>query len=238
MTSAPIQLSVVLPCLNEASSLPVCLEKAHRATVRAGINTEIIVADNGSTDGSLDLAARAGVRVVNASPRGYGAALIAGITASNGRYVLMADADNSYDLGMAPAFVEQLEQGFELVQGCRLPTGGGIILPGAMRWLNRCVGNPLSTWMVRKLFHANTMDANSGMRAFTRVFYNRLNMKEIGMTFATEMIIKSAILGAHVTSIPLVYEPDSRPDHRSHFRNVRDSWSIFWFIVLHPHTFP
>jgi glycosyltransferase involved in cell wall biosynthesis len=179
------ELSVVMPCLNEADTLAICIQKAQRSTREAGIDCEIIVADNGSTDGSLRIAEDLGARVVHVAEKGYGSALIGGITASRGRFVLMGDADDSYDFLEIPKFVERLREGYDLVQGCRLPWGGGRVLPGAMPFLHRWLGNPLFSILVRTMFRARIHDVYCGMRGFTRDLYDALDLRCTGMEFAT-----------------------------------------------------
>src|SRR5262249_45614454 len=165
---ATVELSVVMPCLNEADTLATCIEKAQRAVREAGIAAEIIIADNGSTDGSQDIARRLGARVVPVAARGYGNALMGGIAAARGKYVLMGDADDSYDFLEIPKFVARIREGYDLVQGCRLPSGGGTVKPGAMPFLHRWLGNPMFSLMVRRMFWAPIHDVYCGMRAFTK----------------------------------------------------------------------
>src|SRR5713101_5801175 len=188
-----LEVSVVLPCLNEADTVASCVEKALRALRQHAIAGEVIVADNGSSDGSQAIAARLGARVVPVAARGYGSALMGGIAAAKGRYILMADADDSYDLSELPRFVEQLRSGSELVQGCRLPSGGGRVLPGAMPILHRWLGNPLFSFLARLMFRAPVHDIYCGMRGFTKGLYQRLDLRCTGMEFATEMIVKASL---------------------------------------------
>ncbi|HJW14757.1 MAG TPA: glycosyltransferase family 2 protein, partial [Thermoanaerobaculia bacterium] len=173
----PIELSVVMPCLNEADTLESCISKAQAALRAENISGEIIVADNGSRDGSPEIAARLGARVVPVDVRGYGSALMAGIAAARGRYVLMGDADDSYDFGEIPRFLEKLREGHDLVQGCRLESGGGRVLPGAMPFLHRWIGNPLFSWIARLWFHVPVHDIHCGMRGFRRDFYQTLDQR-------------------------------------------------------------
>src|SRR6185503_13771771 len=191
----PLEVTVVMPCLNEADTLATCIRKALTAMKNAGIAGEVVVADNGSTDDSRAIAIAEGARLVPVADRGYGAALMGGIEAARGKYVLMGDADDSYDFGDLPRFVEQLRKGFQLVQGCRLPSGGGSVAQGAMPALHRWWGNPMFSWMARTWFGAPIHDVHCGMRAFTREFYGRLDLRCTGMEFASEMIIKATLLG-------------------------------------------
>ena len=189
-SSAPpeCELSVVMPCLNEADTIEVCVSKALRAIEAAGLDAEVVIADNGSTDGSQRLAEKLGARVVNVPDKGYGSALMGGIAAARGRYVIMGDADDSYDFLEIPRFVQELRRGFEVVQGCRLPSGGGTVLPGAMPFLHRWWGNPMFSFMARTMFRAPIHDIYCGMRGFTKRAYLSLDQRCTGMEFATEMI--------------------------------------------------
>jgi hypothetical protein len=189
------------------------------------------VADNGSRDDSVEIAESLGARVVHVTQRGYGAALMAGIEAAHGKYVLMGDADDSYDFTSAAKFYERLCEGADLVQGCRLPGGGGRIMPGAMPKLHQW-GNPWLTWMVQKMFHAPVNDVYCGMRAFRKEFYKRLDQRCTGMEFATEMIIKSALFGARISEIPITLYKDGRTVHRPHLRTFRDGWRTLRFYLL------
>ena len=160
----PHEVSIVIPCLNEADTLAVCIDKARQALRDAGIDGEVVIGDNGSTDGSPAIAAAHGARVVHVAARGYGSALMGGIAAARGRYVIMGDADDSYDFLEVPKFVEQLRQGYGLVQGCRLPSGGGTVAPGAMPWSHRWIGNPALSRLARIFFRTGLNDIYCGMR--------------------------------------------------------------------------
>jgi glycosyltransferase involved in cell wall biosynthesis len=172
-----LELSVVMPCLNEADTLETCIKKAFNSFQTHSIDGEVIVADNGSTDSSVEIAERNGARVINVEAKGYGNALMGGINAARGRFVIMGDADDSYDFLEIPKFVEQLRKGFDLVQGCRLPAGGGTIAPGAMPLLHRWWGNPMFSLMVRKWFRAPINDVYCGLRGFTREHYESLDQR-------------------------------------------------------------
>ena len=232
VTGGEIELSVVLPCLDEADTLGTCVTKALRAMADAGICGEVIVADNGSTDGSQEIARRLGARVVEVQEKGYGRALQAGIAAARGRYVLMADADDSYDLLEIPKFYEKLRGGFDLVQGCRLPAGGGTVRPGAMPFLHRWLGNPQFSRLARWWFKTPVNDVYCGMRAFTRACYDRLAPRCTGMEFATEMIIKAARYEAKITEVPITLHPDGRTAHAPHLRTFRDGWRTLRFFLM------
>ncbi|MTD46245.1 glycosyltransferase [Conexibacter sp. W3-3-2] len=231
--AAPPELSVVMPCLNEADTLETCIRKAQQAVESHGVVAEIIVADNGSTDGSQDIARELGARVVDVHARGYGSALMGGITAARGRFVLMGDADDSYDFLELPKFVDALRNGHDLVQGCRLPRGGGTVLPGAMPVLHRRWGNPMFSWMARTWFRAPINDIYCGMRGFTKEHYTSLEQRCTGMEFATEMIIKSSITRADIAEVPITLHPDGRKAHAPHLRTFRDGWRTLRFFLLY-----
>ena len=232
MDTESLELSVVMPCLDEADTLATCISKAQRAMQDHGIRGEVIVADNGSRDGSVEIAEQAGARVVHVSEPGYGSALMGGIAASRGRIVLMGDADDSYDFLEIPAYFEKMREGFDLVQGCRLPRGGGRVLPGAMPFLHRWFGNPLLSALVRLMFGAPVTDTYCGMRAFTRELYDDLDQRCTGMEFATEMIIKSTLLGARIGEVPITLHPDGRVAHGPHLRTFQDGWRTLRFFLL------
>jgi len=235
----PLELSVVMPCLNEADTLGICLEKALRAMDEAQIVGEVIVADNGSTDASVSIAEAAGerVRVVPVTAKGYGNALMGGIEAAEGKYVIMGDADDSYDFLEIPKFVAKLREGYDLVQGCRLPGGGGTVLPGAMPFLHRVWGNPMFTFLVRNWFKAPIHDVYCGLRGFTKAHYLRLEQRCTGMEFATEMIIKSSLyqeqMGVKIAEVPITLHPDGRKAHAPHLRTFRDGWRTLRFFMLY-----
>ena len=233
MTEAElIELSVVLPCLNEADTLATCIAKAQRALAEHGISGEIIVADNGSTDESRRIAQEMGARVIEVPERGYGNVLQGGIAAARGKYVLMADADDSYDLLELPKFVNKLREGYDLVQGCRLPAGGGSIAPGAMPFLHRWWGNPQFSFLARWWFRAPIHDIYCGMRAFTRDCYRRLALRCTGMEFATEMIIKASRYEAKIAEVPITLHPDGRKTHAPHLKTFRDGWRTLRFFLM------
>jgi glycosyltransferase involved in cell wall biosynthesis len=227
-----IELSVVMPCLNESETLAQCIDAAQTALREHGIAGEVIVADNGSTDGSPEIAHAHGARVIHVAERGYGNALMGGIAAARGRYVIMGDADASYDFGEIPRFVAKLREGYELVQGCRLPSGGGRVEPGAMPPLHRWLGNPVFSRLARLWFRAPINDIHCGLRAFSKTLYERLDHRCTGMEFASEMIIKSALNGARIAEVPIVLRPDGRQKGRSHLRTWRDGWRHLRFFFL------
>jgi glycosyltransferase involved in cell wall biosynthesis len=225
-------LSIVMPCLNEHETVGICVAKAVRTLREHNIDGEVIVADNGSTDGSIEIAESLGARVVHVPAKGYGSALMGGIEAALGQYVLMGDADDSYDFSEAPKFLARLKDGYDLVQGCRLPAGGGTVIPGAMPWLHYWVGNPGLTWLARRMFHVPIHDIYCGMRGFSKAMYLRLNQQCCGMEFATEMIIKASIFGEKISEVPITLHPDGRKTGRPHLRTFRDGWRTLRFFLL------
>jgi len=226
------EVTVVMPCLNEADTLRQCIQKAREGLDAAGINGEIVVADNGSTDGSQEIAREAGARVVPVEAPGYGNALMGGIAAARGKYIIMGDADDSYDFREVGKFVEKLREGYELVQGCRLPRGGGRTLPGAMPFLHRWWGNPMFSMMARWWFSAPINDVYCGLRGFTKRLYQQLDQRCTGMEFATEMIIKASMNSAKISEVPITLHPDGRVAHRPHLKTFRDGWRTLRFFLL------
>lgn len=224
VSRSEMELSVVMPCLNEADTLALCIEQARRGLAEHGIEGEIIVADNGSTDGSVEIARRLGARVVQVKDKGYGNALMGGIEAARSRYVLMADADASYDFLEIPNYVRKLDEGYDLVMGCRLSSGGGRVLPGAMPFLHRRFGNPVFSWMARLWFDSPLNDVHCGMRAFRKDFYEGIDQRCAGMEFATEMTIKASLYGYRVAEIPITLHPDGRKSRAPHLKTFRDGW--------------
>ncbi|RIK88648.1 MAG: dolichol-P-glucose synthetase [Planctomycetota bacterium] len=222
-----------MPCLNEADTLATCIRKAQHAMAAAGVRGEVVVADNGSTDGSQAIALELGARVVSVAEKGYGNALRGGIAASRGKYVLMGDADDSYDFLELPKFLEPLRAGRALVQGCRLPSGGGRVLAGAMPPSHRWLGNPMFSWLVRRMFAAPIHDVYCGLRGFTRELFDRLDLRASGMEFATEMIIKSSLFGVDIAEVPTTLHPDGRQAHAPHLRTVRDGWRTLRFFLMY-----
>ena len=234
MTDA-IDLTIVMPCLNEADTLGGCIEKAQLGIQHSGVRGEILVADNGSMDDSVQIAERLGARVIHVKEKGYGNALRGGIRAASGKWIVMGDADESYDFSETDRFVKKFQEGFDLVMGCRLPRGGGKVLPGAMPFTHRWFGNPLFSQMARHMFAAPIHDVYCGLRGFTRELYDRLELQCDGMEFATEMIIKASLHGAHITEIPITLHPDGRKTHAPHLRTVRDGWrTLRFFLVFSP----
>jgi Glycosyltransferases involved in cell wall biogenesis len=226
------ELSIVMPCLNEADTIAIVIDKAQRAINENGINAEIVIADNGSTDGSQEIARKRGVRVIAVDQRGYGAALMGGINAARGTYVMMGDADDSYDWAEIPRFLAKLREGFDLVQGCRLETGGGTVKPGAMPFLHRWWGNPMFSALARWWFRTPIHDIHCGMRAFRRDMWLSLDQRCTGMEFASEMVIKASLFGAKTAEIPVTLSPDGRTSHPPHLKTFRDGWRHLRFFLL------
>ena len=231
--ASSLEVSIVMPCLNEADTIEGCIAKAWGALRDNGILGEVIVADNGSTDGSQAIATRLGARIVQVDAKGYGNALMGGIAAARGTFVIIGDADASYDFLELPKFVEKLREGFDLVQGCRLPSGGGRVLPGAMPLSHRWIGNPVFSMMARHMFRSRVHDVYCGLRAFTKEFYDRLDLRCTGMEFATEMIIKAGVYGSRVVEVPITLSPDGRKSHAPHLKTFRDGWRTFRFFLMY-----
>jgi glycosyltransferase involved in cell wall biosynthesis len=219
-------LSVIIPCLNEAESIEQCVKAAWRALELAGIRGEVIVADNGSTDGSAELAEIAGAQVVHELRRGYGSAYAAGFREARGTYILMADADLTYDFEEIPRFLRELQAGADMVIGDRM----GHIHPGAMPWLHRYIGNPLLSRLLNLLFHTGVHDAHCGMRALRRDRLELLDLRTTGMEFASEMVVRAAKAKLDIREIPIEYHPRGGESKLSSFR---DGWRHLRFLLLH-----
>jgi glycosyltransferase involved in cell wall biosynthesis len=222
-----------MPCLNEADTLATCIGKVKMAFAEEAIDGEIVIADNGSTDGSQQIAEELGARIVPVEERGYGNALIGGIRAARGKYVVMGDADDSYDWLELPSFVAKLREGYELVQGCRLERGGGRVLPGAMPFLHRKWGNPMFSRMARSWFKAPVTDIYCGFRGFSKEFWNDLGQRAGGMEFATEMIIRATARESRIAEVPITLHPDGRTSHPPHLRTFRDGWRTLRFFLMY-----
>ncbi|MDH4444320.1 MAG: glycosyltransferase family 2 protein [Akkermansiaceae bacterium] len=226
-----MDLTIVMPCLNEAETLATCIRKALLGIQAAGITGEVVIADNGSTDGSREIATREGARVVAVPHKGYGHALRGGIEAAEGKWILMGDADDSYDFSNISAFVKMLQQGHDLVMGCRMPSGGGTVSPGAMPWKHRWIGNPVLTFIGRLFFKAPAHDFHCGMRGFTKEAYARMELRTTGMEFASEMVIKATLTGLKFAEVPITLYPDGR-SRAPHLRSWRDGWRHLRFMLL------
>jgi len=227
----PVELTILMPCLNEAETLARCIEKAKLGIQRSGVRGEIIIADNGSTDGSPAIAQKAGVRVVPVREKGYGSALRGGIHAALGKWIIMGDADDSYDFSEADRFVRKFQEGFDLVMGCRLSVGGGTIIPGAMPWKNRWLGNPVLSFIGRLFFKCPAHDFHCGLRGFTRAAFDKMDLQTTGMEFASEMVIKSTLKQLKITEVPVTLHPDGR-SRPPHLKPWRDGWRHLRFMLL------
>lgn len=226
--SEKLELSVIMPCLNEAETLGACIDAALESFAKSGLVGEVIVADNGSSDGSQQIAAERGARVVSVSAKGYGNALRGGIEAAHGKYIVFADSDCSYDFGEAPRFVEKLKQGYDLVMGNRFQGG---IHPNAMPSLHRYLGNPVLSGLGRLFYRTPVGDFHCGLRAFSKEAFERMELCTTGMEFASEMVIKSALKGLRTTEIPIELHPDGR-SRPPHLRSWRDGWRHLRFMLL------
>ena len=217
-----------MPCLNEAETLAKCIRHAQSAVAKGGLSAEIIVADNGSTDGSQQIARDLGAKVVDVSRKGYGSALIGGIDAAQGQFVVMGDADDSYDFEAISPLIDRLREGYDLVVGNRFMGG---IQPGAMPWSHRWIGNPVLTFISRVFFHAPVGDTHCGLRAFRKDAYEKMRLRATGMEFASEMVIKASLKGMRITEVPVVLRPDGRYGP-PHLRTWRDGWRHLRFMLL------
>jgi len=224
-----VELTILMPCLNEARTVAACVANARSFLERSGVTGEVLVADNGSTDGSQELAERAGARVVRIAERGYGAALIGGIVEARGRYVIMGDADLSYDFSALQGFVDKLRGGADLVMGDRFAGG---IATGAMPFLHRYLGNPVLSFIGRLFFTSNIRDFHCGLRGFQRDSILALRLQSPGMEFASEMIVKSTLANLRIDQVPVVLRPDER-GRPPHLRTWRDGWRHLRFLFLH-----
>jgi glycosyltransferase involved in cell wall biosynthesis len=226
--STAVEVSIVMPCLNEAETLAKCIRHAQAAVASGGLSAQIIVADNGSTDGSQRIARELGAEVVEVPRKGYGSALIGGIDAARGRFVVMGDADDSYDFEAIAPLVDKLREGYDLVVGNRFMGG---IQPGAMPWSHRWVGNPVLTFISRVFFKTPVGDMHCGLRAFTKDAYERMRLRATGMEFASEMVIKAALKGMRITEVAVILRPDGR-SRPPHLRTWRDGWRHLRFMLL------
>ncbi len=227
------EISVVMPCLNEARTVGRCVDKAVRAMQDLGVRGEVVIADNGSTDGSQEIAREHGARVVEVPRRGYGHALRAGIAAARGRYIIMGDSDDSYDFAAMGPFIERLRAGDDLVMGNRFRGG---IRPGAMPWHHRYVGNPVLTGILNLFFHSPIGDAHCGLRGFRKDSCAKLHLRSQGMEFASEMVVKASVSRQKISEVPVILYPDGR-DRPPHLRSFRDGWRHLRFLLMCTPTF-
>jgi glycosyltransferase involved in cell wall biosynthesis len=223
------ELSIIMPCLNEAETIETCIRKAQGFLERSGVIGEVIVGDNGSTDASPDIARRCGARVVEVPLRGYGAALYYAALAARGAYIIMGDADDSYDFTDLTPFLEKLRAGCDLVMGNRFRGG---IKPGAMPWKNRLIGNPVLSGIGRLFFHCPARDFHCGLRGFSAEAFKRMDLRTTGMEFASEMVIKATLLGMKIAEVPTTLSPDGR-SRVPHLRPWRDGWRHLRFMLLY-----
>ncbi|MEY3731169.1 MAG: hypothetical protein RLZZ57_1925 [Pseudomonadota bacterium] len=226
--ASAVELTILMPCLNEAETLAACIEKAMGFLARSGIAGEVLIADNGSSDGSQDIATRLGARVIHVPEKGYGAALIAGIAAARGRYVIMGDSDDSYDFSALEPFIAKLRQGFDLVMGNRFKGG---IAPGAMPPLHRYLGNPVLSTIGRIFFTSPIRDFHCGLRGFSRDAMMALELRAPGMEFASEMVVKATMRGLRIAEVPTTLSPDGR-SRPPHLRSWRDGWRHLRFLLI------
>jgi glycosyltransferase involved in cell wall biosynthesis len=224
-----LELSIVMPCLNEAETLATCIGKARDYLERHKIAGEVLIADNGSSDGSQEIATNSGARVVPIPERGYGSALRGGIAAAKGQYIIMGDADDSYDFTNLSPFLEKLRQGYDLVMGNRFQGG---IKPGAMPVLHKYLGNPVLTWLGRLFFGSPCGDFHCGLRGFSKQAIEQLNLRTTGMEFASEMVVKASLYGLKITEVPTTLSPDGR-SRPPHLKTWRDGWRHLRFLLMY-----
>ncbi len=225
------EVTILMPCLNEAETLAECIKAARDGLAAAGAEGEILIADNGSTDGSQEIAVAHGARVLPVAERGYGNALRAGMADARGRFIVMGDADMSYDFSRIAPFVERLRKGADLVMGCRMPRGGGTVMPGAMPWKHRWIGNPVLSFIGRLLFKCPSQDFHCGLRALSKDAFHRMELRTGGMEFASEMVIKASLHGMKIEEVPIILHPDGR-SRPPHLRSWRDGWRHLRFMLL------
>ena len=226
------EVSVVMPCLNEEETLGICIQKANDTIQKLGLDAEVVISDNGSTDRSVEIAESLGARVIHAPEKGYGNAYLAGFAGARGKYLMMGDSDDSYDWTEIGRFIEPLRQGADMVMGTRLK---GEIKPGAMPFLHRYLGNPVLTWILNVLFRTGISDSHCGMRSFTREAYDRMHLRTTGMEFASEMVIKASKAKLRIVEIPITLHPDKRT-RAPHLRTWRDGWRHLRFMLMYSPT--
>jgi glycosyltransferase involved in cell wall biosynthesis len=227
-----LDVTIVMPCLNEAETLEACIKEALAAIAATGVRGEVLIADNGSTDGSIEIAERTGARVIHIRRKGYGNALLGGINSARGEYVLMADSDGSYSFHDLSKFLRELQAGNDLVMGCRLPRGGGTIERGAMPWHHRWIGNPVLSRLGKLFFKSKIDDFHCGIRAFRRDAIIALGLRTTGMEFASEMVVRATLAGLKVSQVPVTLRPDGR-SRPPHLRSWRDGWRHLRFLLLY-----
>ncbi len=228
-STTSLELSIIMPCLNEAETLAICIEKAQNYLQQYQVNGEVLIADNGSTDNSPEIATKMGARVINISQKGYGSALLGGIKEAKGQFIIMGDADDSYDFSSLNLFVEKLREGYDLVMGNRFKGG---IKQGAMPFLHRYLGNPVLSWLGKLFFSSNCNDFHCGLRGFRKEAILNLNLRTTGMEFASEMVVKATLYKMKITEVPTVLSPDGR-SRPPHLRTWRDGWRHLRFLLLY-----
>lgn len=229
MLSSSVELTILMPCLNEAETIAICVQKAQSFLARSGVVGEVLIADNGSTDGSQKIAQSLGARVISVQDKGYGAALLGGIRAASGRFIVMGDADDSYDFANLDLFLKKLRSGADLVMGNRFKGG---ILPGAMPFLHRYLGNPVLSFIGRLFFRIPTGDFHCGLRAFRADAIRGLGLQTTGMEFASEMVVRSALAGLKIVEVPTTLKPDGR-SRPPHLKTWRDGWRHLKFLLMY-----
>ena len=227
-----MDLSVVIPCLNESETLAICIEKAKKQINKLKLNAEIIISDNGSTDRSQEIAISMGAKVIPCKIKGYGSAVINGIKNSKGKFILIADGDDSYNFNDLPKFYEEINQGYDLVQGCRMPAGGGEIEKGAMPLSHRIIGNPFFSKLVKLFYNVQFNDVYCGMKIIRNDFFKNSNFFSEGMVFCLEILIKSKIMEAKVSEVPITLHKDGRINSKSHLRTIKDGLKTLKFILI------
>lgn len=225
----PVELSIIMPCLNEAKTIGICVKKALGFLEQYGVKGEIVIGDNGSTDGSKEIARNLGARVVDVAVRGYGAALMGAINAAQGKYIIMGDSDDSYDFTNLMPFLEKLREGYDLVMGNRFLGG---IKPGAMPFLNKYLGNPILSGLGRLFFRTKIGDFHCGIRGFSKEAVKKMDLQTTGMEFASEMVVKASLLNMRVCEVPTTLSPDGR-GRPPHLRRWRDGWRHLRFMLLY-----
>lgn len=224
-----MELTILMPCLNEAETLAICIRKAKTFLKESGIDGEVLISDNGSTDGSVEIAEAEGARVVHAPVRGYGGALISGCEGAKGKYVIMGDADDSYDFLHLMPFVEKLREGYDLVMGNRFAGG---IEKGAMPWSHKYIGNPVLSFIGRTFFHSKIKDFHCGLRGYNRESMLALNLHTSGMEYASEMVVKSELNGLKIAEVPTTLKKDGR-SRPPHLKSMRDGWRHLKFLLMY-----
>jgi len=227
--SQELELSIIMPCLNEAETLATCIDKAQKFLSEYNIKGEVVIGDNGSTDGSQEIAIKHGAKVINIESKGYGNALMGAIKASNGEFVIMGDSDDSYDFSALMPFIEKLREGYDLVMGNRFKGG---IKKGAMPFLHYFLGNPVLSFVGRLFFSNEIGDFHCGLRGFRKQAYYKMNLHTTGMEFATEMVVKSTFTGLKITEVPTILYPDGR-SRPPHLRTWRDGWRHLRFMLIY-----